>query len=417
MVIVNKNIIELLDYEKSLLRPKSVSRFPEEFASSLSEALSNNGVDAEVVIGGSWAKGTFLPNDHDVDLFVRFNPSYSDSEMSSLLESVLKTLGSPLRIKGSRDYFQLEKNGFLFEAVPVARFNNPSEARNVTDLSYLHVSFVLNHINKNPGLADEIRLLKQFCKAQRVYGAESFINGFSGHVIDLLIIHYGSFLSVIKAAAYSWGSRVIIPPDADISSLPRSKVLGPLIIIDPVQPDRNAASAVSFRRFSDFKNSASSFLANPSHDFFVVKPITKDYLASLFPDNFLFVYELLPLKGSKDVVGTKLLKVHEFFVKSAQKNGFSVLHEDFYFDGSRGIGFIVSNTRELEPFYYRKGPLLSDKKDANNFLRVHSSHEVKVVDSRLVVRLPRKHLTLDSLFSELKNSDFFASRCSSAKII
>ena len=415
--INEEELLALLEQEKALLRPESVSSFPREFASSLHRLLLGMGVDTEVVIGGSWAKGTFLPGDHDVDLFVRFNPSYSDAQMSSFLEQALKTLGNPLRVKGSRDYFQLEKNGFLFEVVPVARISSPSDARNVTDLSYLHVSFVLGKTAENPSLPDEIRLLKQFCKSCRCYGAESFINGFSGHVIDLLVIHYGSFLNVIRAAALSWGSRVVLPPDADISSFSKSKVLGPLVVVDPVQPGRNAASAVSKKRFLAFKNCASSFLKNPSLDFFVVKPVTKDYLSSLFPGKNLFVYELFPLRGSKDVVGTKLLKAHQFFVDNAKRLGFSVVDEDFYFDGVRGLAFIVTLESRLEPFFHHKGPFVSDKRDADRFLKAHSSHEVRVVNNRLVAIIPRKHLTLDSLFSEVVKSDFFSSRCSSAKII
>ena len=39
----------------------------------LKSLVKDNGINAEVFAGGSFAKGTFLKNDHDVDVFIKFN--------------------------------------------------------------------------------------------------------------------------------------------------------------------------------------------------------------------------------------------------------------------------------------------------------------------------------------------------------
>ncbi len=406
----------VLKRQISLLTPKEGSKKPDDFIKELNELLTRFKIDAEAVIGGSWAKGTYLPNDHDIDVFVRFNPKYSDSEMSNLLGKVLLNLGDPLRVKGSRDYFQIGLDGFNFELVPVMRIDDPKDARNVTDMSPMHVEYVRKHIERNPSLTDNIRLAKRFCKAAGIYGAESYINGFSGHVIDLLVINHGSFIELLKAASGSWGDRLVLPVGADTSFLSKDKTLGPMIIVDPIQPNRNAAAALSKESFNRFKEVAKNFLDNPSDDYFKIIPVTKEYLGKKFPKD-LFVYELLPLRGSKDVVGTKLLKVHEHFVKQAIAEGFEIIDEGFHFDGKLAICYLVVKESELTPIFERIGPPTSQEKDVEKFLLVHRAHEVSEKEGRLIVRLPRKHTNLKSLFSELKKEDYFNSRSKAAKII
>src|SRR3989344_5865150 len=98
-----------------------------------------------------------------------------------------------VRIHGSRDYFVVkENNNFEFEIIPTLKIKKPSEAKNIIDLSYFHVNYVRNKL-KNKKLADEIKLAKAFIHYSDCYGAESYINGFSGYAVELLVIYYGSF--------------------------------------------------------------------------------------------------------------------------------------------------------------------------------------------------------------------------------
>jgi len=48
-------------------------------------------------------------------------------------------------------------------------------------------------------ILDEIRIAKAFCYANNCYGAESYISGFSGYALELLVYHYKSFLKFIKS--------------------------------------------------------------------------------------------------------------------------------------------------------------------------------------------------------------------------
>jgi len=149
--------------------------------------------DAKLELGGSYAKDTFLRGNHDIDVFVKFPYKlYRDKDLSEILGKRLSRKHK--RVHGSRDYFQLQKNGYTFEFIPVLDIKDSSQAKNITDVSPLHKKWVREHL-KNP---DEVRLIKKFCRAQNVYGAESYIKGFSGYVLEILIVHYGSFFNLGK---------------------------------------------------------------------------------------------------------------------------------------------------------------------------------------------------------------------------
>jgi len=302
-----KKIIDLI---KEKTRPdESVKKEIENFTRKINLLLEKNKVKATCVSGGSIAKGTFIKDDFDADLFVRFDyKTYKDLDLSNILEKVISKL-KPDRVHGSRDYFQIndKKTDILFEIVPVLAIKDYKQAANVTDMSPLHVGYVKKKLKK--GQADEIRVAKMFCKSAKVYGAESYIKGFSGHILDLLIIYYKNFEQLLMQASI-WGDKVVIDIEKHlkdpIAELEESKTYSPLVIVDPMQPDRNAAAALSKEKFEDFKKNAKKFLQKPSEEFFKVKKLTKKDL-KMKEDEELFYLEVKPLKGKRDVIGSKIM--------------------------------------------------------------------------------------------------------------
>ncbi|MEM4638151.1 MAG: nucleotidyltransferase domain-containing protein, partial [Candidatus Woesearchaeota archaeon] len=203
----DEKIKKIIAKVKLRLRPeKEIFLEVDKTVNKINEVIRKLKIEADCVKGGSIAKNTFLKNDCDIDLFVRFAFKYEDSKLSDMLYEILIEAFSNvkiLRVHGSRDYFQFRMNKYDYEIVPVIMLHesNLKDARNITDFSPLHVNWVSGKIKKNPELSDEIRVAKQFCKANNVYGAESYIRGFSGHILDIMIIYYGSFISMVKAFA------------------------------------------------------------------------------------------------------------------------------------------------------------------------------------------------------------------------
>ena len=256
--------MEFLNQLKEEIRPtKEVLQHVDFILEKINRALKKVKIKAVCIKGGSIAKGTFLKDDYDVDLFVVFNHLYRGKDISKILGKALKGFKTNI-IHGSRDYFHLSYKNLLFEIVPVLEVINYKKIENVTDMSPLHVKFVNKNTNKD--VRDDIRLAKAFCKAHEIYGAESYINGFSGHILDLLIIHYKGFVNLLKAAS-KWKDKEVIDIrkywDDPLSELNQSKTQGPLVIVDPVQPDRNAAAALSYENYDKFRKAARDFLKKP----------------------------------------------------------------------------------------------------------------------------------------------------------
>ncbi|MEK6833372.1 MAG: nucleotidyltransferase domain-containing protein, partial [Nanoarchaeota archaeon] len=165
---------------------KYIKDYANIFSRNIKKNLKKYKIDAEIFIGGSFAKGTVIKKDnYDVDIFIRYDKKYKNEEISILTKKALGKSKDVFVIHGSRDYFRInyEKN-FFIELIPVKKINNPKEHENITDLSYLHVRYINKKI-KSKKILDEIKIAKAFCYANGCYGAESYIHGFSGYSLEL----------------------------------------------------------------------------------------------------------------------------------------------------------------------------------------------------------------------------------------
>jgi tRNA nucleotidyltransferase (CCA-adding enzyme) len=250
--------------------------------------------------------------------------------LSDELEPVLqKAFEAVERVHGSRDYFHIPLSDGTFEVVPVLDAASWEEAANVTDMSPLHVVYVREHVAHRPWLAKEIRLTKQFMKSAKVYGAESYIGGFSGHVVDILIICYGSFRALLEAATKEWSRKVVLDPERrltdPLAQLNASKTHAPLVIVDPVQQDRNSAAALTKQCFERLRERAKEYLDAAGDEqaaFFAVQPLDVEEFAARHPGMRVLRVVATPLQGKRDIVGAKCAKAHEHFLRNLGERGF-----------------------------------------------------------------------------------------------
>jgi tRNA nucleotidyltransferase (CCA-adding enzyme) len=415
--------MELFQKVISRIKPKQEAfKEVDETISEINSLLKKNKIDAECMAGGSYAKGTILTNDFDIDLFVRFDYSYKgkeDKDISALLGKALQPL-KPVKIHGSRDYYQLKRKNLLFEIIPVLKIDDYKQAVNVTDMSPLHVGYARKHFEQKPGLADQVRLAKQFCKAAGIYGAESYIRGFSGHVLDLLIIYYGSFEQFLMQAAV-WGSRVIIDIENHLKNpmgqLNKAKTQSPLIVVDPVQPDRNAAAAVSREKFDILKKKAREFLHSPNQEFFVVKKIDVKAVKARAKAgrDWLIMLKAKPLKGNEDVVGTKVMKCFEHIEKDLRKNDFKILESGWEFEPDESLLYFIIKKEELSDKINLYGPPVREKKDAERFRQKHK--KVFVKNNRLYAEEKRKYLIPEKLVKDIIREAYVKERVKAINLI
>ena len=275
---VLKEVLEKVKPSKKEL--ESIETSLKDFLKRLQEKIKKNNIKAEIFIGGSFAKNTMIKKgSYDVDIFLRFDKSYKEKEISDLTGKILKNFRNVKVLHGSRDYFRAKiKPNLFFEIIPVIKVGNPKEAKNITDLSYFHVKYIKKKIESKK-ITDDILLAKKFCYANKCYGAESYITGFSGYALELLIYHYKSFSKFIEEIAET-KEKIVIDIERHyrnkhriMMDLNSSKLHSPIILIDPTYKYRNALAALSEETFEKFKKACKRFRDNPNTSAFDVKKI------------------------------------------------------------------------------------------------------------------------------------------------
>ena len=341
--------------------------------------LKKRGVNA--FIGGSLAKGTVVKKKkQDVDIFVVFDLENDILRFEGVLKKI-KFGGKLKKVHGSRDYFQIVMRDVILELVPTVKNKSPEDANNVTDVSLAHVKYVSGEIKKDKKIADEIRLAKSFCYAQKCYGAESYIKGFSGYSLEVLVAYYGGFIKFLRGV----GKKKVVDSAKHFKSgkqvlfeLNASKISGPLIVVDPTYKFRNVTAGLGKDTFEKFLVVAKNFLKKPSLDFFELKEIDVEGLKILAKrkGGKLFRVDLKSDRQDGDIVGTKCRKFLDFFVNELARNGQDVLRVEFDYVGSgkSAVGYLVVREEEVIEV---KGPPVSMKDAVKGFKREHKKSFVK----------------------------------------
>ena len=376
----------------------------------------------KAILGGSGAKDTWLAGNHDVDVFVVFpyqQYAPKTAELPDDVEPVLKKVFPGIgiqRLHGSRDYFQLNYEQLNFEVIPLLKISKASQAKNITDISPLHSLWVNKKTRKLKG---EIRLAKQFLRARGLYGAESYITGFSGYVVEILIAHYGSLERLLKASQ-TWKVKEVIDVEKyyakkdALFQLNKSKTQSPLIVIDPVDKNRNAAAALSLEKFLLLKKVAKDYLRKPTAAFFEPKMIDFPQLQKEAEKKKLnLVYlSVLPLPGKEDVVGIKLLKAFTFLQQklapfSVKKSGWEWNKKEtaqFYF---------FLEKKQLPAVEIRPGPPLKLTPFVEDFKK--KNKETFIENGKILARIKTKQPLLPDNVKALLRETYVQERVKGIK--
>jgi len=417
----SNNFAFLEDVKKDLKPNTEVYSDVNEMLGKINLTIKKLKIKAIAVTGGSIAKGNYINYDHDIDLFVKFDKKYDSTKLSDYLKKIVDKLNlkgnKAERIHGSRDYFRI-KGRYNFEIVPVLDIKKWDESKNVTDMSPLHVKWVLGITKKNPKLNDEIRLTKQFCKAQNVYGAESYIKGFSGHVIDIITIYHKSFLGLIKSASKWKKGEVIDYHNAHkgkaLFNLNKSKI-GPLNVIDPIMPDRNASAAISEERFLKFIEVCNKFLKKPSKDFFVKKEVSSETLKVENKNKKVICFKVNLAKGKEDIIGAKLVRALEYLKMKAQKEGFDIINTAWSWDRKLDAKiFFVLEKDNLPTIEILQGPPIKAIEHVARFKKTHKQTYIK--SGKLFAKEKRPYPKFTQFILMQSKEDFFKDKFESIKI-
>jgi tRNA CCA-adding enzyme len=277
----------------------------------------------------------------------------------------------------------------------------------VTDLSIFHVDYIEKCIKKRPELANEIRLAKAFIYASGYYGAESYIKGFSGYSIELLICYYKSFLNFVKGIAES-KDKLVIDPEKQyksrkeiLESLNESKLMSPIVLVDPTFKERNALAALSEETLERFKKYCKSFLKNPKSGFFELKKIDEKSLkdkARKKKRDFVKI-KATTNKQEGDIAGSKLLKFFNYLTRELEKY-FDLNTCEFEYPGEQAAEYYFI----LKPkkIMLHIGPPLDKKQGVEAFKKKHKKTIVK--KGRLYAE-EKLNINLDKFLKKFKKDE------------
>jgi len=192
-------------------------------------------------------------------------------------------------------------------------------------------------------------------------------------------------------------------------------LVSPLIVVDPVQHDRNAAAALSKEKFDQFIIKASEFLKKPSLEFFKEKSFAKDDLKKEFKNKKIILIHLKPQEGKEDIVGAKMMKIFEHVQRELRRHGFHTLNADWKWQrGHNAILIFVLENKPLPKTMEQDGPPLAAKQHVENFRKLHKKIITK--HNRLVAIEQRIYLLPEQLLANTIKDAYVKERVRSARV-
>ncbi len=218
------------------------------------------------VVAGSAARGTFLADRLDIDLFLLFPPELSKEKLRdeglALGRAVLET---PEMRYAEHPYLRGRFEGFAVDAVPGFAIADPSHPLSPVDRTPFHQEYLA--ARETPELVTQIRLAKQFLRRLGIYGSEARTEGLSGYLVELLTLRFGSLRGWLRAAR-TW--RIPVDLSEPGGRPPRLPDDVALVLPDPVDPHRNVASALSRRNLGVLIVGSAVYLGAPREAWFEV---------------------------------------------------------------------------------------------------------------------------------------------------
>jgi len=380
---------DLLDRVLESIRPKKqeylfIERVYSRIKNVLEEVLREHGVEAEVSLQGSTAKDTWLSGEYDLDVFVLFPSSWSrrdiDEKGFKLLVEAGKRIGEYSVRYAEHPYVRVFVEGVEADIVPAIKIESASRAKTAVDRTPFHTRYIIENLTREQ--RDHVRLLKKFMKTIGVYGAEVKVRGFSGYMVELLILAYKDFIGVLENA-----SRWKIPVYVNTLGVDKKEFREVIRVLkkrypdsilyapDPVDPYRNAGAAVSRRSLAIFSIAAKCFLKNPSIDFFFTRrPSREDYREAFREaSERCIVLLILPVLYNipPEALWGELGRIADRLEKIARVFDFKPIYHSIWSDEERLAVIGVEFECTLSKYKCREGPPYDAGLRVDSFIEKH----------------------------------------------
>lgn len=415
MEILDEVLHKIKPKEKDKKRLKKVS---EKLIERAKKEASEIDISVKPKIVGSAARGTWLSEEQDIDLFLLFpeNVSREDLEEKGIMIGKRISEEKGTEQYAEHPYINTEINDFDVDIVPCYDITDPTKLKSSVDRSPHHQDYVKGWLT--PEKRDSVLILKKFLKGIGAYGSELKVRGFSGYLCELMIIQFDSFEKLVKSAK-DWGSSKIISIEEERDPPELKKIFRdqPLILADPVDPNRNVAAAVSKKNYATFVRACQDFVEAPRLEFFFPKKPTssEDKLQKLIEKRktkiFLVSFEI-QFDLVSDILYPQLRKTKKALIQKLEDTGFRVLRGGIWGENHQALILLELEISELPMVEKHLGPPLGV--DADPFLQKHKKSGKKMAgpylneDGKLVFELKRDRRKAKKVIQKvMKSSEGF----------
>ena len=380
---------------------EAVQAVVEKLFKRVEKEIERVGADAHPILVGSVAKGTYLKNP-EIDMFVAFNPETPREDLERMgLEIGQRILGGETRY-AEHPYTRGTFNGFETEIVPCYDIQDPTKKMSAVDRTPFHTQYVLQHLTEQ--LIQEVRLFKQFSKGIGVYGAEAKVQGLSGYLCELLVIKFGGFQALLRNVT-EWKPGTLI----EFEEKAKKRFKDPLIVIDPVDPGRNVASALNLDCLALLAEASKAYLSNPRMEFFFPnrrEPMSRQKILREMRKRGT---RIIGIKLSKpdvveDVLYPQLRRCEKATIRLCERSGFSVLRYASFVDESDILLLLEFEVHKLPEVTKHEGPPFASERSAEFVEKWRGNPKTLsgpyLKDGKWFVEIRRKHTSAEAMLRE-----------------
>ncbi|MBT7780814.1 MAG: CCA tRNA nucleotidyltransferase [Nitrosopumilus sp.] len=343
-------------------------------------------------LGGSFAKGTWLAKDADIDIFVRFKKSTSEQKF----EIISKKIGFEA-LKKYSPYVRYSQHPYVEAKIKNTKINivpcydvKIGEWKSAADRSPFHTKFMKKSLTLK--MRNEVRVLKTFLKINGIYGAEIAKQGFSGYISEVLILEFGSFENLITSISNIKENQIIGKTSKSFDTS--------IVVIDPIDSNRNLAAAISNENIGKFILISRALKEKPSLGFFKNK---KQKISNKFWNNLLIIkFEFK--SRSPDIIWGQIKRATSTLSTQLELEGFTVLRSKSYTDQQKEayLLFFLESTK-INETYQKKGPEFFREDSTHSFIlkNLKNAELVWIGNDRKIISLEkRKYVDAVSFMKE-----------------
>ena len=346
----------------------------------------------ELEFGGSYAKDTWLSKNADIDIFIKFKKDISEEK----LESISKKIGFE-SLKKYSPYVRYSQHPYVEAKIKDTKINivpcydvKIGEWKSAADRSPFHTKFMKKSLTLK--MKNEVRILKTFLKSNKIYGAEIAKQGFSGYISEVLIFEFGNFENLIKSISKVKENQIIGTTSKSFDTA--------IVVIDPIDSNRNLAAAISNENIGKFILICRSLKEKPSLEFFKIK---KSKISKKFWSNLLIVKFEFKTRSS-DIIWGQIKRATSTLSTQLELGGFTVLRSKSHTDEQKEayLIFFLESTK-ISEIYQKSGPEFFREDSAHSFIskNLNNAELVWVGNNRKIISLEkRKHTNAESFMKE-----------------